>query len=230
MDRRYLFELERHAEEIRQIQAKDRIPDELHIFEPDRTETNAAASHLAGEEGLYHLAPFYLPKAMNLRRFLTWVATVGAVEVTYQAALYRLSNGHAAQRGGARVDGASEGAVTGMGSVMRPAIQAELLEPFTAFSTSATIPEPYRHDLRKDLLLVPGFYGIGYTVSDADGMWFYGPSIGVACGYRCLQRVSATPPLSLEARAYAAPTLHFVLRSALGIRMRPYNEEVNSVW
>lgn len=233
MDRQHLFELERHAEEIRQLQAKDRIPDELHIFEPEgRTEVNAFGGHAAGEVGLWHMAPFYLPRAMFLRRFLAWVAkNGGASSVTYKAALYRVSNGGAARRNGSRVSGASDGAsAVGMGAVMKPALMADLLEAFTPFVTSATVPEQYRHDLREDLFLRPGFYAIGYTVSDADGLWYYGPNPTLTCGYKCHHRTSTSAPPSLEARAASAIAPHFVLRSALGIRMRPYNDEVNSSW
>lgn len=233
MDRRLRWEMERHAEDLRQLQARDRVPDEIHIFEAEgRTESNAATSHVAGEENRWHIAPFYLPKTMEVRRFLAWVAkNGGASNVTYKAALYRIVNGHAVTRDGPRVLGSSDGAgAAGMSGGMRPALRAELLESFNPFITSATTPEQYRHDLRKDLRLRPGFYAIGFSVSDADGMWYYGPSIGVACGYRCHHAATTGTPQNLEARALAANIPHFVLRSSLGIRMRPYNDEVNSVW
>lgn len=234
MDRRLLLEIERHAEDLRRLQAKDRVPDELHIFESvGWNEVNSAVTHVAGEEDRWHMAPFYLPKAMQVRRFLAWVGKTGAAAtVTYKAALYRVVNGGAAQRDGVRLDGASDGAgAVGMSGAMNPPLRAELLERFTPFRTSTTGVEQYRHDLQRDMLLKPGFYAIGYSVSDVEGMWFYGPTLGVACGYRCHHATEATgAPQNLEARALAAPLPHFVLRSNAGIRMRPYNDEVNSVW
>lgn len=106
-----------------------------------------------------------------------------------------------------------------------------LLRDFVPFVSNSTSVVEYRHDLPEDMLLAPGAYGIGYTVSNVAGRWHYGPPQGIRSGYRTgALRSGGRMPADPGVVALAAHAPHFVLRSTLGVRMRPFNDEVNSVW
>lgn len=179
--------------------------------------------------GMLHLVPFRLTGRMHLRRFMAWVSCSSVTTCTFIAGIYRLINADAARKDGSRVNGGSDGSsAVGMSMLMEPRLRGELLEVFDPFRTDSTSVVPYRCDMKRgSVLLLPGNYALGYTVSSTVGRWHYGPPITVRSAYRSDHDTDAR---KVTARGVAVPAPFFVLRSDRGVRMHPYRDEVQSGW
>jgi len=166
---------------------------------------------------------------MHLRRFLAWVSCSSVTTCTFIAALYRLTNADAVRRDGSRVAGNSDGGLAvGMSTLMEPRLRGELVEVFDPMSTDSTAAVPYRCDMKRGSILLPaGNYALAYTVSATVGRWHYGPSVGIRSAYRTEHDTAAQ---QIAARGVAAPAPFFVLRSDRGVRMHPFDDEVQSGW
>lgn len=225
--------LDELQEDVSRLRGATANREHAHVLESGPLDTtNVTNTHTAGQENLVWLVPFLVTNPMLMRRFLAGVSCASVTTIEFQAALYRVLNAKAYRQPGVRVSAVSDGSGgQGIGHPLEPGLTTRLVRDFVPFVTDSTSVVEYRHDLPEDVLLTPGAYAIGYTVSHVDGRWHYGAPQGIRSGYRTGGlRADRKMPLDAAVVRVAAHAPHFVLRSTLGVRMRPFNDEVNSVW